>query len=186
MTPFQPKRPDGRSISQVGFEYLTKRVETRDIHPGQIIRHQELASEMGVDYPSSTYFQALAKITRDLQRGFHLSLVSVRGVGYQLVEGMGLVDKGRAEHGRARRQISKAVATVDAVDEGSLTTADERNMVTQVRRGFAVIAGVINQQAEQLAQHDEEIRILKSARMDDRSRIAAVEEQIRRITSKVE
>jgi hypothetical protein len=186
VNPFQPKRDDGRSLARVALEYLVQEIESGALKPGQIIRHEVLAGEMEADYPSSSYFQAIPKVTRNLQAQFHLSLVSVRGAGYQLIEGMAMVDKSRSEHGRARKQISKAVATVEAVDEGVLATAGERDVLVQVRRGFAVIASVIDQQAEAIAQHDEEIKHLKNARVDDRSRISAIEAQIRALSEKLQ
>jgi hypothetical protein len=182
---FQPQREDGRSLRQVTFDYLAGRIEREVLKPGQVIPHAELAAEMGATYPSSTYFQAMTGVTKLLQRRFSYSLVSVRGTGYQLIEGMAMVDKGRGEHKRGRRQMSKAVATVGAVDEGALETAEQRDVLVQVRRGMQIIAAVIDQQAEQIAEHDEEIKILKRSRESDQHRIDAVEEQIRRMSEKL-
>lgn len=185
MAAFQPQRADGRSLRQVAFDYLARKIELGTLKAGQVVEHADLAREMGAHYPSSTYFQAMTGVSKLLQNRFHLSLISVRGTGYQVIEGLAMVDKGRGEHRRGRRQMSKAVATVGAVDEKVLDTAEQRNMLTQVRRGMQIIAAVIDQQAEQIAEHDEEIRILKQSRETDQTRIAAVEEQIRRMSEKL-
>lgn len=178
---FAPKRADGRALHRVAYEYVTGLVERGELKPGEIITHERLAREMGTAYPSSAYFQAISRAVRDLQRAGHRSLVSVRGQGYQLVEGTAMIDQGRAEHGKARRQMSKAVATVQSVDEMHIATAEGRASLALVRRGFAIVAGALNQQAEQLAQHDQEINALKTSRQVDSDRLAAMEAQLRRM-----
>jgi hypothetical protein len=182
---FQPQRADGRSLRRVAFDYLAGQIERGTLRAGQVVQHDVLAREMGVAFPTSTYYQTMVGVTKLLQQRFSLSLVSVRGTGYQLVQGMAMVDKGRGEHRRGRNQMSKAVATVNAVDEGVLETAEQRTVLVQVRRGMQIIAAVIDQQAEQIAKHDEEIELLKESRVSDQTRIAAVEEQIRRMAEKL-
>ena len=182
---FAPKREDGRSLRQVGFDYLTDEMESGRLKSGDVIKHADLAAAMDVTYPSSSYFQTAGKVTVMLQKNFHRSLVPVRGEGYRLVEGLAQVDKGRSEIERGRRNVSKAIATVQAVDELTLGTPGERVTLTQVRQGFAVIGAVIGQQAEKLAELDDEVILLKRARMDDRERVAAIEAQVAAIAEKM-
>ena len=185
MTAFQPRRADGRALHRVAYEFVVRSMESGYLKPGGIIQHDELAGEMEVTYPSSGYFQAVNKAITTLQQQFHRSMVPVRGTGYQLVEGLSQLDKGRSEQGRAARQMSKAVATVTNVDDAALQSDSERVTLAQVRKGFAVIAAVIGQQAERIAEHEAQLEVLQSARMDDRARIAAVEKQIERISEKL-
>lgn len=175
---FQPRRADGRSLAQAAFEAITAGMEAGTLTPGSIIPHDEMAGIMGTDYPSSGYFQAVGKASAMLQRHHHRSLQPVRGTGYQLIAGLALVDRGREHQGKASRSIGRAVDVVAAVDESALETREERLTVSQVRRGFAVIAAVVQQQAEILAEHDADIAELKSSRVDDRARLAALEAQL--------
>lgn len=178
---FTASRPDGRALHRVAAEFVAGLAQRGELPPDRIITHQRLAAEMGAVYPSSTYFQAVGKASDILQRSSHRSLVSVRGQGYQLVAGEAMVDKGRGQHGKARRQMSRALVTVRQVDEADITTAEGRVSLTLIRRGFSIIANVLSQQAEQLAEHDEEIASLKNSREVDRERLAALERQMRQL-----
>lgn len=179
--PFTPSRADGRSLHQVAFEYVSDLIQRGELEPGGVVPHEQLAAEMGVEYPSSSYFQSVRKASDDMQLSMHRSLVSVRGEGYKLIQGVAMVDLGRRQQGRAKRQMSRALSTVESVSEAHLASADERVSLALVRRGFSIVSGVLSQQAETLAQHDEEISSLKNARQADSARLAAMEAQLRRM-----
>jgi hypothetical protein len=183
---FQSKREDGRSLSRVAFEYISAQMESGAVSPGHIFRHDELADEMETTYPSSAYFQAVNKAINMLQRKHHRSLTPVRGVGYKLVEGMAMVDKGRNHHQRGRRQISKAIATTSSIDEASLETMDQRTQMRMALRGFIMIGNIIDQQAEKLAEHEADIAELKDSRLDDRARYSATEAQMANMKRRLE
>lgn len=184
--PFQPKREDGRSLRQVAYDFITGQMEAGSLAPGQVVKHAELAGAMEAEHPSAAYFQAVGQAAAWLQQNQHCSLVPVRGVGYRLIEGMAMVDKGRGEQRRGRRQISKAVASVESVDESTLETADQRTMVRQVQRGLMIVASVIDQQAEKISEHERDIAELKGSRLDDRARLRSTEAELAEIRDRLE
>jgi uncharacterized protein YceH (UPF0502 family) len=54
----------------------------------------------------------------------------------------------------------------------------ERQLVQEVRRGMSNIVAILSMQAERLAEHDEQINMLKHARLDDRARVKHTEQEI--------
>jgi hypothetical protein len=184
-TPFTPSRDDGRALYRVVYDYIVSGIEAGTLRPGAIIPHSDLAAELEVDFPSSAYYQAIGRATKELQGEHHRSLVVVRGAGYQLIDGMAMVDKGRGYKAAAGRTVGKAVAVVKAVSEDDVPAERDRYTVRQVKRGMEIIASVLAQQEERLAEHDRELDMLKAARLDDRSRIRATEEDVSRILEKL-
>jgi hypothetical protein len=174
---FAPKREDGRSVGQVIMEYLADRIADGFLKTGDVIPHSDLASEAGLDRHDSAYYQAVGAGAKLLEREHSYSLRAVRGAGYQLIEGQAMLDKGRHYGKRARRAEKRGLAVVEAIDTSSMANA-ERQLVQEVRRGMSNIVAILSMQAERLAEHDEQINMLKHARLDDRARVKHTEQEI--------
>jgi hypothetical protein len=174
---FAPKRADGRSAGQVIMEYLVRRIEEGTLKVEDVIAHSELSAEVEIDRQDSAYYQAVGAGARLLEREHSYSLRAVRGAGYQLIEGQAMLDKGRRYGKRARRAERRGLAVVEAIDTSSMANA-ERQLVQEVRRGMSNIVAILSMQAERLAEHDEQINMLKHARLDDRARVKHTEQEI--------
>lgn len=174
---FVPKRGDGRSAGQVIMEYLAGRIEDGTLKVGDVVPHSELAAEVEIDRQDSAYYQAIGAGTKLLERGYSYSLRAVRGAGYRLIEGQAMLDKGRHYGKRAHRAEKRGLAVVESIDTSSLAST-ERQLVQEVRRGMSNVVQILSMQAERLADHDDQINLLKNARLEDRARVRHTEQEI--------
>lgn len=185
MTAFTAKRDDGRSAWRVAYDYLVTRINDRTLTPGDVVSHSELAYAMGMNSSDSAYYQAVLRASRQLEKDHGRCLVSERGTGYRLVAGRAMTDAGLTHHVKSKKQMDIAVRTVNAVRLDDLATMDERTLLGKIRVGLAMAGQVLGMQAEKLAEHDDEIAMLKSARLDDKVRAKATEEEIADIRARL-
>lgn len=178
MARFTPKRADGRPVWRVAFDHITHGLDSGQLTNGSTVTHEELARVMEARFPSSNYYVAVGRATRELQRERNKTLVSERGTGYKITQGLGMVDKSRDYQDRAQRNVGNAIAVANAVDESDLSSKSEIDMVRGVRRGFALLGAVLAQHAEHLTEHDRQIERLNEATMTAKSRHRATEDEI--------
>jgi hypothetical protein len=112
--------------------------------------------------------------------------VSARGVGYKLVAGMGQLEKSDGYVERSRRQFRQGLETVQTIDDGAISRSSDRQLVDKIRIGMIAIAGVLEMQAQRVAEHDQQLAQLMSGRMDDRARARATEEEVDRLRQRLE
>jgi hypothetical protein len=174
---FAPKRADGRSAGQVIMEYLVRRIEEGTLKVGDVVPHSELAAEVEIDRQDSAYYQAVGAGTKLLEREYSYSLRAVRGAGYRLIEGTAMLDKSRHYGKRAHKAEKRGLAVVEAIDTSAMANT-ERQLVQEVRRGMSNIVQILSMQAERLADHDDQINLLKNARLEDRARVRHTEQEI--------
>lgn len=183
---FQPKRQDGRSSAQVVVEYIMTRAQDGLLQMGDIISHDELLTELGEQALTSAYYQAIGTATKRLQQEHGRSLKAIRGRGYKFIAGAAQLDQGRDQQGKAGRALSRSYDTVRFIDESTLDSVDQKTLVRQVAKGLAATVAVLSMQAEKIAEHDEDIARLKSARLEDQSRSKATEQELSDLRRRLE
>ena len=72
------------------------------------------------------------------------------------------------------------------IDESTLDSVDQKTLVRQVAKGLAATVAVLSMQAEKIAEHDEDIARLKSARLEDQSRSKATEQELSDLRRRLE
>jgi len=179
--PFQPVREDGRPYWQVIYDYLVARIEDGTLSVGDIIAHGVFADLLD----GLPHYQPTSTAARHLREHHSRNLMVVRGVGYKLVAGMDMVGQAKSLQRKGNRTIGKAVGVVKAVDH-SLLSPEERVTTTQVAKGLAVLAGYVKMTALKLADHEQEIELLKSAKSESNSRHRATEEDMTELRRRLE
>jgi hypothetical protein len=171
--PFQPVREDGRPYWQVIYDDIIGRIERGDLKVGDIISHEELSRLLD----GLPHYQPTAKAAQHLREHHRRNLMTVRGRGYKLVAGMDQVGQAKTLQRKSHRQLVRASRVVDTVDHKLLSPA-ESTMATQIQKGMAVLAGMVKMTAVKVAEHEEEIELLKSAKAESNARHRATEDEM--------
>jgi exoribonuclease II len=170
---FQPVREDGRPYWQVIYDEIVARMTSGNLKVGDIVSHDDL-SRMLDGLP---HYQPTAKAAQHLREHHRRNLMIVRGIGYKLVAGMDQVGQAKTLQRKSHRTLVKASRVVSTVDHGLLSPT-ESAMATQVYKGMAVLAGMVKMTAVKIAEHEEEIELLKSAKAESNARHRATEDEM--------
>jgi hypothetical protein len=173
VVPFKPVREDGRPYWQVIYDDLVARMARGDLKVGDVITHEDLSKLLD----GLPHYQSTAKAAQHLREHHRRSLMVVRGIGYKLIAGMDQVGQAKTRQRRAGHGLVKAQHEAAMVDHGLLSPT-ESAMATQIQRGMAVLAGLVKMTAVKVAEHEEEIEILKSAKAESNARHRATEDEM--------
>lgn len=168
--PFEPVREDGRPYWQVIYDEIVARMAAGTLDIGSVITHDELSKMLdGV-----LHYQPVIKAAEHLREHHSRNLMSVRGVGYKLVAGMEMAGQATTLQSKSQRSLVKASRVAGTVDHALLSPV-ESQQVTQLAKGLAVLAGFAKMTAIKVAEHEQEIELLKSAKADSTARHRATE-----------
>lgn len=182
--PFEPRRPDGRAYWRVVYDYIVDCINDRTLNLGDLIPHTALRGlfESG---ELSSYYLAVGRAAEELRQVHNRSLRSERGAGYRLIAGTAQVDQGVADKEKSGRVLQKAVAKVATADQ-ALMTVMERNTADATLRGLAALLAVSKLTVAKLAAHEEQLIALQDARVEDRARQQASEEDIAEVRQQLD
>lgn len=181
-TPFQPTREDGRPYWQVIYDNIVERMDNGTLREGDIVTFEEL---QGMLDPGVEWRQPTLKAGKHLRETKQRSLDSVRGVGYKLIAGMAQVDQAKRTHRKSHRTLVRASQEIATVDH-RLLDVDQSARVDQMVKGLAILAAVTKQTAERVAEHEEEIGLLKTAKMESNARLGATEDEVAELRKRLD
>lgn len=181
VSPFTPRRDDGRPYWQVIYDYITTLIDRGHLDVGGIITHEELSAQLG----GKGHQQYVSKVAQQLRETRKRNLQSVRGVGYQLVAGMEQVQQANRTRLQVVRRANRAVSEASTVDHGLLSPA-ERAQATEVAKGLAILAAVTAYNHQKLIEHEEEIRRLKEHKVESGARHKASEESVAELKARLD
>jgi hypothetical protein len=173
LVPFQPVREDGRPYWQVIYDEIVARMDRGDLNVGDILTHDDLAAMLG----GPLHYQPTIKAGEQLREHQSRSLMAVRGVGYKLVAGMDQAGQATTQQRRSQRSLVKASKYAKTVDHALLSPVQSQH-VTQLAKGLAVLAGFAKMTADKVAEHEQEIEMLKSAKMESNARQKSTESEV--------
>lgn len=157
--PFAPKRPDGRALWRILFDHITDLLDEGRLKIGDLIPHENLRALLESDEQGS-YLSAVSRASNHLREERQVSLVAVRGKGYQLISGIAQADQGALYKRKGLRSFKRGLAIIESTDLSRLSSG-ERNTVDGMRRGMAVLAAAAAASWERLNRHEEDLAFLK-------------------------
>jgi exoribonuclease II len=171
--PFQPVREDGRPYWQVIYDEILARMDRGDLELGDVITHVEFMAMLD----GKPHHQPVIKAAEHLREHRSRSLMVVRGVGYKLVAGMEQAGQATTQQHRSQRSLVRASRFAKTVDHTLLSPLESQH-VTQLAKGLAVLAGFAKMTADKVAEHEQEIEMLKSAKMESNARQQTTESEV--------
>lgn len=174
---FRPRRADGRAEWRVIFDWITEEMVAGRVKINDVIEHDDLVEVLGTDRQDSSYYSAVNRAIAELVKVHGRTLISERGKGYRLIAGVTMLKKVDKFVEKSRQEYRKGLETAQGINDNDVSIPD-RGVVDKIRIGMAAVANILSLQAEKMAEHDEEIAMLKSTRLDDRARARATEEEL--------
>lgn len=152
MTPFKPKREDGRALWQVVFDA---------VHldpPNSVYSYDDIGRLIEADKRHDIY-SAVGRCNRELWKRAQRSLQNVRGVGYRMLKPQEHEVQALDYQDRGRRKMKNAVAIMRATDLSELSDP-ERTHILQVESVLVAMGRAIDHSMQRLTRHDEILREL--------------------------
>lgn len=119
--------PKGRGPTSAEVDLVEKAfLEIVARQDGTLIRHEEIATAGGTEYPSSQYFQIVRRWVKRMRREHGIVVVGERGVGYKAVPDAGKTEAAVEEHRAAARRIRKSGEILRATDRTKLTDPQQK------------------------------------------------------------
>lgn len=121
MSPFTPKREDGRPQWQVLYDYLAEGIDAGRLKIGDVIPHAELAKQLGDGVNWQSPLRKAGDVLREKRQR---SLEAVRGEGYRLIHGIDHVKQGKRKRRSANRALVRSHAVLSTVDRTALSLSE--------------------------------------------------------------
>lgn len=119
--------PKGKGPTSVEVDLVEKAfLEIVSRQDGTLLRHEEIATAAGSEYPSDQYFQIVRRWVKRMRREHDIVVVGERGVGYKAVPDGGKTDAAIEEHRAAARRIRKSGEIIRATDRTKLTDPQQK------------------------------------------------------------
>lgn len=150
---FTSKREDGRADWRVVYDYVT------GCNPGDLITFNTLGELLDTD-KRHTIYGAVSAANHRLWAREQRSLGVVKGVGYRVLRPQEHELQATSYQVRSRRQMSNAVAVMDATDLTAMTPAERERTLAFTGLLTSMLASIADHE-HRIARHDQLIRQLQ-------------------------
>ncbi len=160
MSPFEPKRKDGRPVWRVIFDHIQEKMDAGTLEVGSLLSHKELKGLL-TEEEKQHYYQLVGKTRQELVSLHKRYLASARGAGYRLIAGIEQIGEAENFKKKARKSLGRGLKLSSGADR-SLMSAPDRTWADRFQNGLVALALIARQHDEQLIQLGEQMETLKA------------------------
>jgi hypothetical protein len=170
-------------VWKVIYDEIVGKLHNDELKVGDILSHDTLRRLL-IQEEQVGYSVAVLRAAKELRKKHKRSLLSIRGVGYQLIAGVDQGMQGQSHSKRARRQLNRALEIVRHTDR-SIMSREDQNWADRVENGMVALATIAAQHDEKLISLAEQMEALKKSEIKSSIRHEATASELEDIQNRL-